>query len=188
MHTLHNCYSTENPNLINMISRIRALWAIPFIGLLVACSNSYPTGVIQQLEKDGLSFHKIRYYSPSIVETFASLDSTGTLAPIAMGIYDVLQLDIDREHEDSTFSSFRILEEIDALEFETILPPMYEGTSSTQILGRSVDNKLQLILLVRQTDETFSVVEIRGDNLRNNLSRAMMMAMMNRELQIPFFQ
>lgn len=175
-----------------MISPSRIIRLLPFLFLFTACGPSYPDGLVEELHEEGMPSNAFSYYSPSIVSAFTSMDSSGTAASLAYGIYDVKQFSPVRGIRDTAvcISAIALQERVDALEgYETILPPLYEGEGSVRVLGKSIDNKLKLILIVRQSDaETIELTEIRGDNLRSNITRAMMLGMMNGNLNIPFLK
>ncbi|NVK27626.1 MAG: hypothetical protein HWE14_06260 [Flavobacteriia bacterium] len=139
--------------------------------LAVSCTSEYPDLVSPNLHEEYSRVGSLSYFSPSMIMAASKLDSAGTMSSMFVGIHDACMYDIQTERLDSTRQSIptEIMERIDALELESLLPPVYRGTGSFQLLGNKTEGGLNYILFATQNDEGLHIIEMRGDNLQNKM-------------------
>lgn len=129
----------------------------------------------------------LKYYSPSMIEVMGDLDTTGMLSSSFEGVHDVCMYTLDSNMVDSSYAGVAsgIMEEIDALEMESILA-MSMG-NSFKVVGETVDGDTKYVLIAIHQDPAITVIEIRGNNLKSTLTKAIMSAFQgNNQSSIPF--
>lgn len=142
-----------------------------FACLAVSCTSDYPDLVTPDIHEEYTRVGNFSYFSPSMIMAASNMDSSSSMSDMFVGIHDACMYDITMERLDSTEYSIptEIMEKIDAMELESLLPPVYRGTGSFQLLGNKSDNGLNYILIATQNDEGLHIVELRGDNLQNKM-------------------
>lgn len=176
-----------------MKSIFKLLRVLPLFLLLAACSTSYPDGLVLELKNSGIPNSYFKYYSPSIVQAATAMDTTQQLAKLADGIYDIMQFEA-KPGNDSTYrvspdSLFTMVDQLESEGFEYLLPKIDAAQRRVRLMGKTVNDDLRIVLLLYAEDpSTATLTEIRGENLRDNLTKAMMSGMMNGGFNIPFLK
>ncbi len=159
-----------------------------FILLAVGCNS--PQQELKGPEwADEYRRAQTRYFSRSMVEAMSHLDSTGIIGDSFTGIHDVFQFTLESDMLDSTNenASIKIMEDIEAMELESILPPILERATQIKAMGKSVDGDIKYVIIAIHQDPEITVFELRGTHLKETLIKAMMSAFMSENpSSIPF--
>lgn len=156
---------------------------------LASCSSSYPDGIIPDLAED-FQMASVQYFSPSMIQSIGEFDDYSRLAPYTKGVYDVkifrYTQPIPEGETDSITppkfnnkpypSTLEIAEKIDQLNLKSVIPLGFNIMPNIQVVS-SNPQELKVIDIIILNHPEISIYEIRGENLKENLSQVISDAM-----------
>lgn len=147
-----------------------SLFFLLLIGLS-SCQSRYPEGVMNQLMEEYPIRH-VTYYSPSVLEGLANLDSSNSIAPYLDGIESAYSFSYAATSEDDSLDPAiapDVMELVAQLEWEPLLPGG-DFLPGVKAVGSGYGDKITTAVIAWSQGDEVTVYEIHGTDLRSKLT------------------